>query len=226
MIGVFVNFFAVIIGSLIGILFKKGMSEKIVKSVTEAVSLAIVYVGISGVIKGENALVLVISMVVGALIGTLLDLDAKLEKLGKWVENKLSRESGEGKIAEGFVSASLLFCVGAMAIVGSLQSGLVGNHETLFTKSMIDLISAVVLASALGIGVIFSAVPVLILQGSIALLAQFVAPFLSDYAVNEMTCAGSLIILSLGLNMLGVTKVKVVNLVPAVFVPIILCMFM
>ena len=226
MIGVFVNFFAVIIGSLIGILFKKGMSEKIVKSVTEAVSLAIVYVGISGVIKGKNALVLVISMVVGALIGTLLDLDAKLEKLGKWVENKLSRESGEGKIAEGFVSASLLFCVGAMAIVGSLQSGLVGNHETLFTKSMIDLISAVVLASALGIGVIFSAVPVLILQGSIALLAQFVAPFLSDYAVNEMTCAGSLIILSLGLNMLGVTKVKVVNLVPAVFVPIILCMFM
>ncbi len=226
MLGVLVNFVAVIIGAMAGILFKKGMSERISKSISTAVALAIVYIGIDGMMNGENALVLVISMVIGALIGTLLDLDARLQKLGNWIESKLSSNAEKGTVAKGFVSASLLFCVGAMAIVGSLQSGLLGNHDMLFTKSILDFVSAIVLASALGAGVMFSAFPVLILQGTVALLAHYIAPFLNDYVVNEMTCAGSVLILALGLNLLGITKIKVMNFVPAIFLPIILCMFM
>ena len=225
MLGVIVNFGAIIIGALAGLLFKRGMSERIKKSITEAVALAIVYVGIDGMLKGENTLVLVLSMVAGAVLGTLLNLDARLEGLGGWVERKLSSRASEDSIAEGFVSASLLFCVGAMAIVGPLQSGLMGNNEMLFTKSILDFISSVVLASALGIGVMFSAFPVLLLQGSVALLAHFIAPYLSEYVVAEMTCAGSVLIMTLGLNLLGITRIKVMNLVPAIFLPILLCMF-
>ena len=226
MLGVLVNFAAIIVGAIVGILFKRGMSERLSKSITTAVALAVVYIGIDGMLSGENTLVLVLSMVIGSLIGTLLDLDARLEKLGNWLESKFSNKAEKGTIAKGFISASLLFCVGAMAIVGSLQSGLLGNHEMLFAKSILDFVSSVVLASALGMGVVFSAFPVLILQGLVAILARFVAPFLSEYVVNEMTCAGSVLILALGLNLLGITKIKMMNYVPAIFLPILLCMFM
>ena len=226
MLGVLVNFLAVIIGSLIGVLFKKGMSDRILKPINNAVALAVVYIGISGLSKGENTLVLVISMVLGTLIGTVLDLDARFEKFGVWVESKFSKQSDKGGFAEGFVSASLLFCVGAMAIVGSLQAGLMGDHETLITKAILDFVSSIVFASALGIGVMFSAFPVLIYQGVIAFSAQLVAPFLSDYVVGEMTCVGSLVILALGLNLLGITKFKIANFLPGIFLPVILCMFM
>ncbi|MDY3954484.1 MAG: DUF554 domain-containing protein, partial [Anaerovoracaceae bacterium] len=134
--------------------------------------------------------------------------------------------SESASLAEGFVSASLLFCVGAMTIVGSLQAGLSGDNEMLFTKSTLDFISSIVFASALGIGVLLSAVFVFVFQGAIVLLAQVIAPYLNDAVVAEMTCAGSLLILALGLNMLGLTKLKVMNYMPAVFLPILLCMVM
>lgn len=225
MLGVFVNVFSVIGGSLIGILLKKGMPGKFSDVMTTAVALAVIYIGIDGMMNGENTLVLVLSMVIGAIIGSLIDLDRRLEQLGRKIEKKF-KGSGNAGIAEGFVSATLLFCVGAMTIVGALQSGLSGNHETQYTKAILDFISSVVLASALGWGVMLACLSVLVLQGSVVLLAQVAAPYLSDYVIAEMTCAGSVLILALALNMLGVTKIKLMNFLPAMFVPVVLCQFM
>ncbi len=224
MLGVLVNTVSVIVGSLIGVFLKKGLPERLSKSLTTAIGLAVVYIGIDGMMSGENTLVLVLSMVTGAIIGTLLDLDRRLEGLGKRIEGKFNG-NGDSKISEGFVSATLLFCVGAMTIVGALQSGLSGNHETQYTKAILDFISAAILASTLGWGVMLAAVSVFVLQGSIVLLAQLAEPYLNDCVIAEMTCAGSVLILALALNMLGITKIKLMNYLPAMFVPIILCMF-
>lgn len=227
MLGTIVNTIAVIIGAAIGMLLKKGIPEKLSDTMMKGLGLCTLYLGISGSLKGENSLILIISIVVGALIGEGIDLDAKLKHFGSWIENKFkSKESGKVSIAEGFVSASLLFCVGAMAVVGSLQSGLEGNHEMLFNKSMLDGVAAVVFASTMGIGVMLSAAFVFVYQGAITLAAQWIAPLLTDTIIAEMTCVGSVIIIGIALNLIGITKLKVMNYVPAIFVPILLCQFM
>ena len=226
MISAIVNAAAVIIGSCIGLLLKKGIPERLSDIMMKGLGLCTLYIGISGALEGENTIVLIISMVVGALIGEGIDLDDKLNRLGRFLENRFKTKDGNKvSIAEGFVTASLLFCVGAMTIVGSLQSGLTGDHEMIFAKSMLDFVAAIIFASSLGIGVIFSAVFVLVYQGAIVLLAQWLSPLLTDYTIGEMTCAGSVIIIALALNMLGITKMKVMNFVPAIFMPILLCLF-
>lgn len=227
MLGTIVNTIAVIIGAAIGMFFKKGIPQKLSDTMMKGLGLCTLFLGISGSLDGQNSLILIISIVVGALIGEGIDLDAKLNRLGNWLENKFKSRDGEKiSIAEGFVSASLLFCVGAMTIVGSLQSGLQGNHEMLFNKSMLDFVAAIIFASTMGVGVMLSAVFVLIYQGAITLLAQWVAPVLSDVVIAEMNCVGSVIIIGIALNLLGITKLKVMNYVPAIFIPIILCQFM
>ncbi len=217
MLGTIVNALAISFGAILGVFLKKGITEKISDLVMKAVGLCVFYVGFTGALQGKNTLVMIISMALGAVIGGALDLDEKLVRLGNFFERKLSKNGEKGTIAEGFVTASLLFCVGAMAIVGPLQSGLSNDNSTLFTKSILDGISSVIFASQFGFGVILSAVAVLLYQGSIALLAQWVAPFLSDAAVCEMTCVGSLLIIGLSFNMIGITKIKVMNFVPAIF---------
>lgn len=227
MLGTTVNAIAVIIGSFIGLLLKKGLPKRLSDAVMAGVGLCVVYLGVSGCIKGQNALIAVISIAVGAIIGTLIDLDGKLNALGNLVEKKFSKNGSENvSIAQGFVSSSLLFCVGAMAIVGALQSGLTGDNQTLYTKSLLDFISSIVFASSMGIGVMFSGVAVFVYQGLIALLAGFLSPLLGDAAIAEMTCTGSILLIGLGLNLLGITKIKIMNYVPAIFIPILLCMFM
>ncbi len=227
MLGTTVNAITVIIGSLIGLFLKKELPKKLSDAVMTGVGLCVVYLGIDGCLEGQNPLIAVISIAVGAIIGTLLDLDGKLNSLGNLVEKKFSKNAeGNVSLAQGFVSSSLLFCVGAMAIVGALQSGLTGDNQTLYTKSLLDFISAIVFASSMGIGVMFSAVAVFVYQGAIALLAGFLSPLLGDAAVAEMTCSGSILLIGLGLNLLGITKIKVMNYVPAIFLPILLCMFM
>ncbi len=226
MLGTIVNALAVIVGTFVGLLLKKGLPEKISDVVMKGVALCVLYIGISSALSGTNALIAILSIVVGAVIGSLLDIDRRLNSLGELAERRLSKGDGKTSIAEGFVSASLLFCVGSMAIVGSIQSGLTGNHEMIYTKSMLDGISAIIFASTLGVGVFLSAAAVLVYQGIIVLCAQWVQPFLSDYVVAEMTCVGGLLIIALALNMLGITKLKTANYLPAVFIPIILCMFM
>lgn len=226
MLGTIVNTIAVIAGAAIGMLLKKGLPEKVADTLMKGLGLCTLFLGISGSLKGENAMILILSMVVGTLIGEGIDLEDKINRLGKWVEKKFQGDkdnaSGKVSIAEGFVTASLLFCVGAMTIVGSLQSGLQGNHEMLFNKSMLDFVAAIIFASSLGIGVAFAAAFVFVYQGAITLLAQWIAPFLNDRVINEMTCVGSVIIIGLALNMLGLTKLRVMNYVPAIFIPIIL----
>ncbi len=227
MLGTIVNTIAVIIGASIGMLLKKGIPEKLSDTMMKGLGLCTLYLGISGSLEGQNSLILIISIVIGALIGEGIDLDAKLNHFGSWIESKFKSKDGEKiSIAEGFVSASLLFCVGAMTIVGSLQSGLQGNHEMLFNKSMLDGVAAVIFASTMGVGVMLSAAFVFVYQGAITLAARWVAPFLTDTIIAEMTCVGSVIIIGLALNMLGITKLKVMNYVPAIFIPIILCRFM
>lgn len=227
MLGTIVNTIAVIIGAGIGMFLKKGIPEKLSDTMMKGLGLCTLFLGISGSLEGKNSLILIISIVAGALIGEGIDLDAKLNHLGNWLENKFkSRDGGRVSIAEGFVSASLLFCVGAMTIVGSLQSGLQGNHEMLFNKSMLDFVAAIIFASSMGIGVMLSAAFVLVYQGAITLLAQWVAPVLSDVVIAEMNCVGSVIIIGIALNLLGITKLKVMNYVPAIFIPILLCQFM
>lgn len=227
MTGTIVNVIAVILGSSLGLILKKGIPQRFSDSIMKAVALCVLYIGIDGCLKGENTLITIISMVLGVLIGELLRLDDGINSLGKKLEDKVSKgKSSNGNIARGFVTASLLFCVGAMAIVGSLESGISGNHEILFSKSLLDFISSIIFSASLGIGVMFSAVFVLLYQGVITLLAQFIGPFLGDAVIAEMTCVGSLLIIALGLNMLGLTKLKVMNYIPAVFLPILLCLFM
>lgn len=222
MLGTIVNCITVIIGSLVGVLCKKGISQRFSNAIMQGLGLCVLYIGISGTLEGQNVLVAILSMASGAIIGEALDLDSRLDRLGKRLE-KAAGGQGDGSIARGFVAASLLFCVGAMSIVGSIQGGLSGNHETIFAKSLIDGIAAIVLASTMGIGVIFSALFILVYQGGIALCAGFVAPILTDAIIAEMTCVGSLLIAGLAFNMLGITKLKVMNFVPAIFMPIIIC---
>ena len=227
MFGTLVNTIAVIVGSLIGMLLTKGLNEKLADGLMKGLGLCTLFLGIQGSLKGENTLILILSMVIGIFIGTVLDLEEKVNHLGYMLEAKFRKKEGKKvAIAEGFVTASLLFCVGAMAIVGSLQSGLTGNHEILFNKSMLDFIAAIIFASTYGVGVLFSAFFVFLYQGSITVLAKLFAPFLTDYVIGEMTCVGFVIIIGLALNMLGITKLKIMNYVPAIFIPILLCQFL
>lgn len=223
MLGVLVNTLTVIVGSLVGLLCKKGIPKKLTDAVMLGIGLCTLYIGFSGSLKGENTLILIGSMVLGAITGTALNIDGAITRLGNWVESRFKKsESAKTTIAEGFVTASLLFCVGAMTIVGSLNAGLHGDNELLFTKATLDLVSSAMLAASLGCGVLCAAVFVFVFQGAIVLLAQYLVPVLTTAAIAEMTCAGSLLIVALGLNLIGITKIKVANYLPAmVFAPLL-----
>lgn len=224
--GVIINTIAILIGGTIGLFLKKGLPKHIGDSILQAMALCVIYIGISGSLNGENLLISILSMGLGAILGELINLDAHLNSLGLFLQIKFAKNGEESSVAEGFVTASLLFCVGAMAIVGSLQSGLQGNHDTLYAKSLIDGITAIVFASSLGFGVLFSSVLILLYEGGITLLAGFLSPLLTTSVIHEMTCVGSLLIMGIGLNMLGITKIKVINYIPAIFLPILFCQFM
>lgn len=225
--GAVVNFFLVILGSLLGLLFKKGIPEKIQQTLMTGMAFCVLYIGITGLFEeGANILVMIVCFAIGALIGELIDLDRQVNRLGKWVEKKVSKKnSNNGQIAEGFVAATLLFCVGAMTIVGSIDSGINGNNATLYSKSVIDCVAAVALTSSMGIGVIFASVSTLVIEGALTLLAGFISPILTDYIIAQMSVIGSLLIIALALNMLKITKIKVMNFVPAILLPILLCLF-
>ncbi len=220
MIGVLVNTLTVLLGSTLGLLLRKGIPERISSAAMTAIGLCTVYIGIDGALEGNNAIILIVSMVVGTILGTLMDLDGLIVRLGAFVEKKLKRE-GTNSLAQGFVTASLLFCVGAMTIVGSLNAGLTGDQKLLYTKSILDLISSCMLASTLGLGVLFAAVFVLVFQGALVLCAGLLQGVLTDPAlIAEITCCGSVMIIGLGLNILGLSKLKIANFLPAVVVVI------
>jgi len=222
MTGVLINTGTVILGSLLGLLLKKGIPEKISKAAMTAIGLCTIYIGIDGALEGSNTIVLILSMVFGTIIGTAVDIDGKIEKLGSFIENKMKKNKEKGSVAQGFITGSLLFCIGAMTIVGSLNAGLKGDNELLITKAILDLISSCMLASTLGIGVLFAALFVLVYQGGLVLMASLLQSILTDTAmIAEITCAGSVMIIALGLNIIGITKIKVANFLPAlILVPL------
>ncbi|HEX2927501.1 MAG TPA: DUF554 domain-containing protein [Ruminiclostridium sp.] len=230
-LGTLVNAGAVIAGASVGFLIKKGLPEKYKNIIMQAIGLSVLFIGISGalqciftIINGvkldrQYIMLMIFSLVIGGIIGELAGIEKRLDNLGLWFQNKFSKSSGN--FAEGFVTATLVYCVGAMAIVGALEDGLAGNTKTLFAKSILDGVTAIVFTSTMGLGVMFSALPVLVYQGSITLLAGVVKPWLTDPIITQMSLVGSILIFSIGLNLLGIVKIKVGNLLPAIFIPLI-----
>jgi len=219
LLGTIVNAVAIFIGSLMGLVLKGGIPEKYRITVMQAIGLAVILIGLKGAFKTDQLLLVIFSLVIGSICGEFLRIEQKLENIGNWLEIKFSK-SGNG-ISTGFVTSSLIYCVGSMAIVGSLESGLAGNHQTLFAKSVLDGITSVILASTLGLGVMFSSISVFIYQGVITLTASSLKPFLTPAVINEMAAVGGLLIMAIGINLLEIKKIKVGNMLPAVFFPLI-----
>lgn len=210
---------AIVAGSLVGYLFRGGIPEKYNETVMHAISLAVILIGLKGAFKSDAILVVIISLALGSVIGEFLRIEDRLDSLGAFIERKFS--SSGGGIAQGFVTASLVFCVGSMAIVGSLESGLSGNHQTLFAKSTLDGIAAVIFTSSLGIGVIFSSIAVFLYQGLITITASFMKPFLVPEVIAQMSAVGGLLITAIGINLLELKKIRIGNMLPAIFLPLV-----
>lgn len=226
MLGTIVNSLTIIIGSIIGVIVKDKMNEKISNTIMSGLGLCVIYIGIEGALKIENTLIMIISIAIGALIGEIIDIDKALSNLGIIIEKKINKKGSNIPIAEAYVTTTLLFCVGAMAIVGSLESGLNNNHSTLYAKSILDGVTSIVFAASLGIGVILSSISVFIYQGSITLAAGFLSTYLNDYAIANMSAVGSLLIIGLGLNVIGAAKIKISNLLPSMLIAVVLSFFM
>ena len=233
-LGVIVNGLVIVGASFAALILKKFIMkfdknnkvEKISDTIMSGLALCIIYMGISGALECQHVLICIISMVVGGLIGELIDIDKGLNSLGDKIEEKLNKgktdvSKEKVSISQGFVSASLLFCVGAMAVVGALNSGLFGNNDTLFAKSALDGVSSFLFSLTMGIGVLLSAVAVFLYEGIIACGAFLLKGVLSTAVITEMYAVGSLLILALGINMILKANIKVANLLPAMFVPII-----
>ena len=222
MVGVMINVITVIIGSCVGLLFKKGIPERVSQTAMTALGACTLYIGITGSLVGENVLILIFAVVLGAIVGTLMNIDGAINRFAEKVELRFRKDGAAISVAEGFVSATLLFCVGSMTVTGSIQAGLTGDHSVLITKATLDLVSSMMLASSLGIGVLMSAGTVFLIQGGLVLLAGVISPYMNAGAINEMTCAGSLIIVMIGTNLMGITKIKVADYLPAIVIaPII-----
>lgn len=230
-IGTIVNTGAVIVGGVFGYFLKSGVSERYKKIVMQGIGLSVLFIGISGTIKEiitivngnkldtQFTMLMIFSLVIGGLIGEFLKIEERLENIGNWIQKKIPSKGDS--FSHGFVTASLIYCVGAMAIVGALEDGLTGNTATLFAKSILDGITAIIFGATLGIGVAFSSVTVLLYQGSITLLASFVKPWLNEVVISQMSLIGGILIFAIGLNLLEIKKINIGNLLPAVFIPVL-----
>jgi uncharacterized protein len=219
MTGTLVNAAAIIGGGLLGIMLKKGLPERLRATLMYAIGLGVLLIGGKMALQSQNLLIVLASLVLGGIVGELIDIEAYLERFGRYLQSRVDENSS---IAKAFVTTSLLFCVGSMAIMGALESGLTGNHTTLYAKSILDGVSSIIFASTLGIGVLFAALPVLLYQGAITLAASLLQPLLTPAAVAEMTGTGGLLIIGIGLNVLDIKKLKVGNLLPGIFFALLL----
>lgn len=220
--GAIVNAICIVIGAGLGLIIQKGLSQRFHDILMKGMSLCVVVIGIQGAMQATDTMLLILSLVFGSLIGEGLNIEKAMEDLSYKIEKRLVKNPKESQFAQGFLSAIMIFCVGAMAIVGSLQSGLLGDDSMLYSKGIIDGIIAILLASTNGIGVLFSSIAVLIYEGGMTLLADVLGSYLSDSVITGMSSVGSVLLIALGLNMLEVTNFKVMNYIPAVFLPILL----
>lgn len=228
MLGTIINTVSVICGSTIGLILNKGIPERLTDQMMKALGLCTLFIGVQEAFKGENTLIMILSMVLGVIIGEGIDIDNHVTQFLNRIEKKYIRKK-EGQtrsLTEGFITSSLLFCVGSMTIVGCLNAGLNHDNTMLLTKSTLDFCSSMIFASTLGFGVMLSSVFILIYQGGLTLLAMWAAPLLSSAVINEMTCVGSLVIIATGLNLLKITNLKLMNYIPTMFLPILLCLLM
>ena len=225
--GALVNFATVVAGTLVGLVAGRFLNERIRTATMNAVALIVIGIAVPGLMSSTKPLVPILSLVIGTVIGEALDIDRAVNRLGDKLQAKFQ---GKSKITEGFVTGTLVFAVGAMTVMGSLDSGLKNDHTVLIAKSVIDGITSIVFASTMGIGVAFAGVSVLVIEGGISMLAYLAASFastlLTEVVINEITFVGSLLILGIGTNLLGVTKFKLLNMMPAVFLPLLFCQFM
>lgn len=220
--GAIVNAICIVVGAGLGLVIQKGLSQRFHDILMKGMSLCVVVIGIQGAIEASNTILLILALLFGALLGEALNIEKAMEDLSYKLEKTLVKNPKESQFAQGFLSAIMIFCVGAMAIVGSLQSGLLGDHSMLYSKGIIDGIIAVLLASTNGVGVLFSAIAVLLYEGTMTLLAGGLGTYLSEDVISAMSSTGSVLLIALGFNMLDITKFKVMNYIPAVFLPILL----
>lgn len=221
--GALVNGGAIVVGGLLGTFGGKLMPEKMRQTVLGATALVSMGIGISGAIGSSNQLIPILSLVIGSVIGELLHIEDGVTRAGDWLQKRFGKS---GSITEGFVTGSLVFAAGAMAVMGALESGLKNDHTILMTKSVIDMAGSVAFAGSLGIGVAFSALSILVLEGTVALLASLLTGVLTEAVITEISVTGSLLIIGIGLNVLGVTKLRILNMTPALLLPVLLCKFM
>jgi len=219
-LGTVVNALAILTGGLLGALLGGVVKEKSRETVMHGLGLSVVVIGLTMALESANPVIGIASLVMGGLVGEWIDIEGRLYKVAAGVEKRFVR--GKGGLAQGFVTTSLIYCVGAMAIMGSLESGMTGNHATLYAKAMLDGVSAVVFASTLGFGVALSSLSVFVYQGAITLLAAWISQWLTPAAVTEMTATGGILIVAIGLNILGIQKIRVGNLLPAILIAVLL----
>lgn len=231
-LGTIVNVILVLVGGGAGLCLKRFLTKRLTDTIMQGLGLAVIIIGLSGTLSSaftvtdgkistNYTLMMILSLVIGALAGELINIEAKLDNLAKFCERKFVKGNSTSTFTQGFVTSSLVFCVGAMGIVGALEDGINRNYDVLFAKSALDAVSSMIFASTMGIGVLFSAVIVLVYQGSITLFATVISPYLNDEVIVQMTLVGSILIMGIGLNMLKITKIKIGNLLPAILIPVI-----
>ena len=225
MIGTFVNFGAVILGSSIGLIVHRNLPKRYVQFIFQIMGLFTLVLGFKMAIEGKQLLIIVFSLILGGLLGELLKMDDWVNSLGDRIKN--ATKSKNDSFSEGLITAFLLFCVGSMTILGAIEEGMGGKPELLLVKSLMDGISAIALTVAFGVGVLFSAIPLLIFQGALTLLASQLGEFIDPIIITEVTAVGGIILIGLGINLLEIKKIKVVNLLPAMLiVPLLMELFL
>lgn len=223
MIATLVNVGLVLVGSALGLLFQRLINQRMISVLTHALGLCVAGIGISSLIATQNMLCVIVCMVLGTLLGQGLDIEGRLERGGEWLRQRVDKGNPNSRFTESFVSAALLFCVGAMAITGSMEAGLNQNYDILISKGAIDGVSAISFAATMGIGVAFSVLPLFLYQGAITLLAGWVGPYLPQEVIVEMSAVGGALIVGIAVNMLGLgkEKIRVGNMLPAMFLPLL-----
>ena len=223
MYGTIINVFAIIVGCSIGLLFHKSFPERIIKSVFQIIGLFTLMLGLSMAIKGQEILILIFSLVLGTIIGSVFDLDAKFLKISKYIQVKIKVKND--KFTEGITTAFLLFCMGSMTFLGAFEEGLGGKPNLLLAKSVLDGFSSIALSAGLGIGVMFSIIPLLIFQGVLTLLAAYLENYFTNSIITELTATGGILLLGLGLNILEIKEIKVMNMLPSLLIVVVLAFF-
>lgn len=223
MVATFINAALVLLGSIIGLIFKNKISDRFSTVITQALALCVLGIGISNVLESSDTLCVIVCLVLGTMIGEALRIEQRLDHAGEFLRRKLIKENSGSRFTEGFVTATLLYCIGAMAITGSIEAGLNHNYSIIISKGVIDGVTSITFAAAMGVGVAFSVVPLIIYQGAITLLASVVGPYLSEVVIAAMTATGGTLIMGLAVNMLNIpnVKIRVGNMLPAIFLPII-----